>query len=160
MKYKLIREPTGSRYRFYCELSGATIYTSPIMKEQPSEFLRNQIWEQKARQHFNQCPQCGRWVFNTLFNADTLKCVECSPWEISAAQPYAKEHYENMQQYGFGEEAMKQITLCQNCGAISNSIYQFCQECGQPLTNETLYFYYQLYHENNQNKKDYKEDLS
>ena len=56
------------------------------------------------------------------------------------------DRQESMKHYGFGIEAMKRITLCPRCGAMSDVAYHYCQKCGHPLTEETLYHQYQKQH--------------
>ncbi len=46
---------------------------------------------------------------------------------------------ENMKQYGFGVEAMKQIKVCHKCGNTSPAHQQFCTECGHRLCEKTVY---------------------
>lgn len=79
--FKIITGAEGNRYQFFCDISGALIYTSePVLLdtiEQEVEF----VWESDGKKHFNMCQRCGRWVSDTVYNVETLECVECSPWE-------------------------------------------------------------------------------
>lgn len=54
--------------------------------------------------------------------------------------------HEGMQQYGFGVEVMKSIKVCGSCGAMSDSGYHYCQECGKPLPGESLFERYRHLH--------------
>ncbi len=106
-RYKIIREAIGNRYRFFCEASGAAVYTSgPIRADTPDEELKL-AWE-GGRQHFNRCQKCGKWVCNAMTNADTLSCVDCSPWE-------------NPPRY------------CPACGIKLEGIDPYCRACGTRL---------------------------
>ncbi len=53
---------------------------------------------------------------------------------------------ENMEQYGFGVEAMKKIKVCHNCGNALSDHQQFCTECGHRLFDKTLYDIYKERH--------------
>lgn len=79
--YKIIADTGGNRYRFFCESSGAAVYTSEILNSEDWERNLEQAWEQGARQYLNQCRKCGKWVCNAMFNPDVLECVDCAPWE-------------------------------------------------------------------------------
>ncbi len=80
-RYKIINEETGNRYRFFCEASGGAVCTTrPIRAETPEQELLL-AWETEGRKHFNRCGKCGKWICNVMTNADTLACVDCSPWE-------------------------------------------------------------------------------
>ncbi len=57
-----------------------------------------------------------------------------------------KIRLENMKQYGFGVEAMKQIKVCAECGNSSSANQQFCTECGHRLPEKTLYDTYKERH--------------
>ena len=106
--YRIIRESNGTRYRFFCEVSGASVITTSVFTEPPSDELRMQVWNREARNHFNLCHQCGRWVCDVMYNADTLKCVECSPWENPP-------HY------------------CSHCGNPVPKTDIYCRKCGTRL---------------------------
>ncbi len=53
---------------------------------------------------------------------------------------------ENMKQYGFGIEAMKQIKICHKCKNASPTHQQFCTECGHRLPEKNLYDIYKERH--------------
>lgn len=80
-RYQVIKEETGNRYRFFCQGSGGAVCTTrPIRAETPEQELML-AWKSEGREHFNRCSRCGSWVCNAMTNADTLECVDCSPWE-------------------------------------------------------------------------------
>ncbi len=106
-RYTIIKEEGGNRYRFYCEASGAAVFTSePIRAGSPDEELK--IAWAGGRQYFNRCHKCGKWVCNAMTNADTLTCVDCSPWE-------------NPPSY------------CPECGIKLEGIDPYCRACGARL---------------------------
>ncbi len=35
----------------------------------------------EGKAHFNLCHTCGKWISDVMYNADTLSCVDCTPWE-------------------------------------------------------------------------------
>ncbi len=53
---------------------------------------------------------------------------------------------ENMKQYGFGIEAMKQIKVCHKCGNTLSASQQFCTACGHRLPEKSLYDMYKERH--------------
>ncbi len=53
---------------------------------------------------------------------------------------------ENMKQYGFGVEAMKQVKICGKCGNTLAADQQFCTECRHRLPKKTLYDIYKERH--------------
>ena len=109
-RYQVIPEAGGSRYRFFCELSGIAVCTTrPIRAETPAKALQL-AWEGEGKLCFNRCGKCGRWVSDVMFNVDTLECVECSPWE-------------------------EPPNFCPHCGAAAKS-GRFCPRCGGKLQYE------------------------
>lgn len=107
--YKIIPDEKGNIYRFYCDLSGALVYSSKPIKAKISEKQQLLlIWEKEARKHFDLCHKCGKWVDSVMYNADVLHCVECTPWE-------------NKPRY------------CLNCGVEVSISDKFCSKCGTKL---------------------------
>ncbi len=105
-KYKIIADAGGSRYRFFCEASGAAVCTTGPIKADTQTKELSLAWEQEGKKHFNRCGKCGRFVCDTMYNADVCECVDCAPWEKTP-------HY------------------CKTCGrsiAIGNT---FCSKCGK-----------------------------
>ena len=79
--YRVITGEDGNRYRFYCDRSGALgCETSVIHAAKPDEELHI-AWQTEGRRYFNRCKRCGSWVIDTMYNADVLECVDCTPWE-------------------------------------------------------------------------------
>jgi len=104
-KYKIIADSGGNRYRFFCEASGvAVVTTKPIRAETP-EKERLLAWESEGKAYFNRCPKCGRYVCDTMYNADVCECVDCSPWENKPN--YCKK---------CGQEIPKGSIFCNACG--------------------------------------------
>ena len=83
--YRIIQDSGGIRFRFFCEASGAALCTSRPAAGRPIDEMLRQAWETEGREFFNLCHRCGRWVSNVMYNADTLECVDCSPWEEQPA---------------------------------------------------------------------------
>jgi len=95
---RIVQNGKEALYQFFCDLSGALICS---MKEADSP---EDAWESGGREHFNRCRRCGRWVCDTMYNPDTLQCVDCSPWE-------------------------EQPSFCPQCGAKVTEDAQFCRDC-------------------------------
>ena len=107
-KYKIIADAGGNRYKFFCAASGmALCVTRPIRAETQEDELRI-AWESEGELHFNKCACCGRYVSDTMYNADVLRCVECTPWE-------EKPRY------------------CARCGKEIRAAERYCADCGRLL---------------------------
>lgn len=107
-KYKIIAEPDGNRYQFFCEASGVLVHTTnPIRAVSPKEELYI-AWTTEGRAHFDQCKKCGRWVSTVMYNADVLECVDCNPWELPP-------------------------NFCKQCGTKISSSDVYCSKCGAKL---------------------------
>lgn len=106
--YKVIGDSGGRRYRFFCDVSGMAVCTTrPIQGETPEEELLA-AWESEAREQFNYCNKCGRWVSDAMYNADVLQCVDCAPWE-------------------------NKPRFCHRCGIDVALADTFCRKCGAKL---------------------------
>lgn len=105
--YKIINDSGGRRYKFFCDISGASIFiTKPIAADTPDEEL-TQAWNE-AKNEFNRCEKCGKYVSDAMYNADVLQCVDCSPWENPP-------------------------NFCSHCGAKIPMREEFCRKCGSRL---------------------------
>ena len=79
--YKIITDSGGNRYKFYCDLTGALLWTTkPYHADTPMKELEL-AWNTEGKAYFNLCHKCGKWVMEAMFNADALECVACAPWE-------------------------------------------------------------------------------
>lgn len=107
--YKIISDSGGGRMvQFFCAASGMLLCTvGPIRAGREEDALRI-AWENEGKKHFNLCHKCGRWVSAIMYNADTLQCVDCSPWE-------------NAPKY------------CKTCGARVSLGDVYCPKCGAEL---------------------------
>ncbi len=105
-KYKIITDSGGNRYRFFCEASGAAVCTTKPVRSDTKEKELSLAWELEGKQYFNRCPKCGRFVCDTMYNADVCECVDCAPWE-------------------------KTPNFCKKCGKSIPSGNTFCGECGK-----------------------------
>ncbi len=139
---KLIAKAEELRYRFYCDLSGLSVYTSKPIRADTEEMLF-QVWQAEGSKQFNQCHKCGRWVCDAMFNADVLQCVACAPWE---KDDLGDQRIHNMEELGFGPSTMKRIKKCAACGKASPANNEYCVECGSQLPDTTVYEFYQSLH--------------
>ena len=80
-KYRIIADSGGSRYRFFCDVSGMVLCTTKPVRGDTQEEELKMAWELEGKQHFNRCAKCGRWVSDPMYNADMLQCVDCAPWQ-------------------------------------------------------------------------------
>ena len=107
-KYRIIADSGGSRYRFFCDVSGMVLCTTKPVREDTQEEELKMAWELEGKQHFNRCAKCGRWVSDPMYNADMLQCVDCAPWQ-------EKPNY------------------CTHCGKKLSGNDRFCEACGTRL---------------------------
>ncbi len=106
--YQIVSDQTGRRCRFFCDLSGALVYISDPAPADAQEDELLWAWYGEARKHFNRCRSCGRWISDPMYNADTLECVACSPWEGPPV-------------------------FCPNCGEKVSETEVFCPSCRKRL---------------------------
>lgn len=109
--FKAAADQAGLRFMFYCQLSGAHVFTTKgIYPGKPEEALLL-AWQTEGCKHFNLCRRCGKWVIDAVFNAEVLECVECAPYE---AEP----------------------KFCKTCGTKIETPVKNCQHCGNKLIYE------------------------
>ena len=102
--YKKLFEPGGVRYQFFCDVSGALVCTVKAANDHEDALMH--AWKTEAKAQFSQCHHCGRWVSDPMYNAETWKCVQCSPWEEQPAFcPYC------------GENVVDDKVFCHSCHA-------------------------------------------
>ena len=106
-------EPGGVRYQFFCDLSGALVCTTALQPEDDP----GQAWKHEGRPMFSQCQRCGRWVSDPMYNAETLECVLCSPWEEPPA--FCSQ---------CGKKVIDGDVFCRSCHARLQ--YREREECG------------------------------
>lgn len=106
--YKITSDSNGRVVQFFCDASGMLLCTTEPIKAVTEEEALHIAWEAKGRKHFNLCHKCGRWVSTVMYNADTLECVDCSPWENAPK-------------------------FCKNCGVKVFSGDVYCHRCGEKL---------------------------
>lgn len=107
-RYKIIAGTEGNRYQFFCDVSGALVYTSePVLLTSQNQELKF-VWESEGKKHFNKCQKCGKWVSDIVYNVETLECVDCSPWEDEPA-------------------------YCPHCGEKAEQGEIFCRKCRKRL---------------------------
>ena len=112
-KYRVIADSGGSRYRFFCDVSGMVLCTTKPIRGNTQEEELKTAWETEGRQHFNRCGKCGKWVSDPMYNADMLRCVDCAPWQ-------EKPNY------------------CSHCGIAISPSDRYCNACGTRLRYEEV----------------------
>lgn len=106
--YKIIADSGGSRYRFFCYVSGMVLCTTQPVRADTLEKELTLAWEGEGKAHFNRCKKCGRWICDVMYNADTGECVDCSVWE-------------------------ERPNYCAHCGEPITAKEVYCTECGARL---------------------------
>ena len=112
-KYSIIADSGGSRYRFFCDLSGMVLCTTNPIRGDTQQQELNIAWETEGKKHFNRCSKCGKWVSDPMFNADMLQCVDCAPWQ-------EKPNY------------------CTRCGKKISDTDHFCDRCRTPVISREV----------------------
>lgn len=105
--YKIVADSGGNRYKFFCDLSGASFSTAQIYNESDPDTELALAWETEGKQNFQLCHKCGKWVIDAMYNADALECVSCAPWENTPE--YCKF---------CGTKVSGTDTVCPKCGKI------------------------------------------
>lgn len=106
--YKIIKSEFGNIYQFFCDISGARNWqTAPYNENEPDKELML-AWESEAKEHFNLCHKCGKWVMDVMYNPEVFNCVMCSP-------------FEDIPDY------------CPKCGGRIKESSTFCPVCGTRL---------------------------
>ena len=106
--YKILADAGGTRYRFFCDLSGAVLCTTKAYQADSPEQELALAWACEGKKHFCLCQKCGKWVMEAMYNADALECVACAPWE-------------NTPEY------------CKSCGTKVSAFDTVCPQCGKQL---------------------------
>ncbi len=110
-EYQVIPDGDGSRYSFFCGVTGARFCTERAYRaDSPGQELLL-AWENEGRGHFNLCRRCGRWVVDVAYNPEVLECVECAAFEDEAR-------------------------FCKTCGARVPAKARICPACGASLYYE------------------------
>lgn len=98
-KHLMVREDTGFRLTFFCEVCGDRYVTPPLVCDTPQDALH--LGEQDARLHFNRCSGCQRWVCDEHFNENQMMCTDCMPRTCAHC----------------GAGVPKDVDFCASCGA-------------------------------------------
>ena len=107
-RYRIISDSGGSRYRFFCDVSGMTLCTTGPVRGDTQEEELQIAWETEGKRHFNRCAKCGKWVSDPMYNADMLQCVDCAPWR-------------------------EEPNYCSHCGKPISPPSRYCSVCGTRL---------------------------
>lgn len=105
-QYRTERTDQGFRFVFYCDLGGDSYRTKECITDSFAEALKEGCGE--ARQHFNMCHACGRWVSDKKYNETEMQCILCAPKK----------------------------TVCRLCGKTSMTGDGYCTNCGEKIKKE------------------------
>jgi len=98
-----------------------------------------QLAQNEAKEHFQHCPKCRKWVCETDWNEQEGLCVECSPREnVEVAAAKGQKMVQDIQEKAaatkvFTGEIESKQTLCPECGKPAGG-GKFCNNCGASLT--------------------------
>lgn len=109
--YRTVADGGGTRYRFYCQVSGALACTTkPYPGEDAKAELRD-AWESEGKNCFNLCHRCGRWVVDAVYNPEVFECTDCATFE-------------------------HETRYCKSCGKKVDADVRFCPFCKSKLHYE------------------------
>ena len=146
--FKRIKGSKGTRYMFYCDLSGVLVCTTREIQSVFDDKELMTVWKAEGEQHFNKCHKCGRWVIDAMYNAEVLECVSCAPYELEKDFHMSSgDKLIELESFGFGPNAMKKHKVCSGCGHMILTEEQECPLCGNKLTDQTLYDLYKKMHD-------------
>ena len=60
--------------------------------------------------------------------------------------PTDQLRYKNMEDLGYGPNVMKKNKVCPKCGKMVKAIFGTCPDCGEALSDETLFDRYKRQH--------------
>lgn len=109
--YKVIADPDGFRFQFFCDLSDVRVCTVKVTGDYAQEQALDAAWKTEGRKKFNHCEKCGRWISDAMYNSEVHECVKCAPWE-------------NYPLY------------CHQCGRKITDTKKYCPWCGALLRYE------------------------
>jgi hypothetical protein len=64
-------------FHFYCALCAGG-HTTGVIKADSLEAALN-LARSEAREHFNGCHKCGKWICDEHYNIDEFMCADCAP---------------------------------------------------------------------------------
>ncbi|MDR0405910.1 MAG: hypothetical protein LBH54_03830 [Clostridiales bacterium] len=74
--YQIEETPCGTRFTFLCDVTGKPVCTTPpIRANSPEEALAQA--RSGAREYFNRCQRCNRWISDDAYDIDEMVCVKC-----------------------------------------------------------------------------------
>ena len=78
-KYRVIADSGGSRYRFFCDVSGMALCTTKPIRENTQEEELKTAWETEGRQHFlhsfGRLSTVSEPIFYSFFIDDESLCM-------------------------------------------------------------------------------------
>jgi hypothetical protein len=74
--YRMSRRNGSYKFQYYCVMCDYNHTTGWI--EAGSEDEARLLAEKEARQYFNGCHKCGRWICDEHYNKDKMMCVDCA----------------------------------------------------------------------------------
>ncbi len=94
--------------------------------------------QNEAKEHFNRCPKCTKWVCDNDWNEQARLCTECAPLEsVEVAAVRAEKMVEDIRAKAqttkvFVGDVDARQALCPECGKPAGE-GKFCTNCGTPL---------------------------
>lgn len=121
---------------------GMDIYTERFQGMSPEWHKEHeqafQVAQNEAKQHFQRCPRCRKWVCEDDWNEQEGLCVECSPrMNVEVAAIKAEKMVEDIRMKAqnttvFKGEIETKQTICPECGKPAGE-GKFCTNCGANL---------------------------
>lgn len=107
-RFETVKFGNGFKFRFYCDMCNFYFETAEIQCTSYMEALNR--GQNEAKQYFNKCHTCEKWVCDNHYNESEMNCIICSP---------------------VAPEGEKQA--CPSCGHVNDASNRFCSRCGKAI---------------------------
>lgn len=76
-KSRVVRDEGKYVFTFFCDMCDRGCTTQVTGADSQKTAMKRA--REEARQYFNLCHRCRKWVCDTHYNEDVMLCVECAP---------------------------------------------------------------------------------
>jgi hypothetical protein len=86
-EYTMTNEDGAYQFCFHCAYCKEGHTTGRIVADSVEAAL-SLAW-QEAREYFNGCHKCGKWICEKHYNMEEMMCTDCAPLEADPANQRA-----------------------------------------------------------------------
>jgi len=79
-KYTMSNDDGFYQFHFHCDYCEEGYSTGKIEADSVDSALRH-AWHE-AREYFNGCHKCGKWICEKHYNMEEMMCTDCAPLDI------------------------------------------------------------------------------